>query len=330
MLALFGNAAVLNEKRPVDDTKQSLSLSLSLSVTGAALPAVTLPRGSLVSKSLPLRRPAHSPAVRTGRPVVTASPSSRFGDDEPFDVQRRLAARRAIAPRVAPPQEAPAARDPHPPPGAHEATDETELVVERMRALRRIRERRDSALRVEDDRRRREEESRVPMLQKEQQAKEAAEQRDRLRAEVYAINRLFAARDELAFGEYMAGREEELEAVLAAHEVEMEARRQEQNAADRVCQQRLRALDKEARAERKRAKAEAAEREGRRESRREEARAKEEEREATRAQIYAINALMRSAEEARFAQFVAARGGLPPPSELDGSAGGGGEVGTGG
>ena len=184
------------------------------------------------------------------------------------------------------------------------------------RAARRVLARKRTAAKKEEEKAREEHEVRAGKAQQREEVARAKEERDRYRAEVLAINKLLQSREDAAFAAFAEEHAAELEAIDARHAAEVEEmheeRRRAQRDAEKQSKERLRAqLDKErercADAER-----ESRERDERRERQREELREKKEEEERRRAEAYAINKLMRAREDAAFAAFCDARGGLPP------------------
>ena len=143
------------------------------------------------------------------------------------------------------------------------------------------------------------------------------DERDRHRAEVLAINRLLAQRDEGEFGAYMAARQSEVEEVEARHAAEVLQQAQARKAALREVERqaglRLRTEHEKERERQARERELLREREERRDAQREVQLGREHERGVQRAQVYAVNRLMRLREDQAFGDFCEARGGLPPP-----------------
>ena len=188
--------------------------------------------------------------------------------------------------------------------------------AERRLALRRVQERRRTLEAAAEARERLGEAAREGKRKLQEAARQDKEERDRCRAEVLAINRLLAQRDEENFRAYMAAREPELEEVQARHAAEVQQHAQARKAALRevaaagaLRQQQANEREREKQAKEREA---AREREASREAAREAKVLKEQEREAQRAQVYALNKLMRQRAEQEFGEFCEARGGLPP------------------
>ena len=188
--------------------------------------------------------------------------------------------------------------------------------AERKLALQRVQERRRTIEAAAEARERLGDAARESKRKLQEAVRQDKEGRDRYRAEVLAINRLLAQRDEAEFGAYMATRQPEVEEVEARHAAEVlqhaQARKaalREVAAAGALRQQQANEKEREKQA---RDREGAREREAQREAQREAKVQKEQEREAQRAQVYAVNKLMRQREEQAFEDFCEARGGLPP------------------
>ena len=201
-----------------------------------------------------------------------------------------------------------------PPPKRRGAGADTK--AERRLALRRVQERRRTLEAAAEARERLGEAAREGKRKLQEAARQDKEERDRYRAEVLAINRLLAQRDEENFRAYMAQREPELEEVQARHAAEVQQHAQARKAALRevaaagaLRQQQANEREREKQAKEREAAREAL---AAREAAREAKAQKEQEREAQRAQVYALNKLMRQREEQAFSEFCEARGGLPP------------------
>ena len=188
--------------------------------------------------------------------------------------------------------------------------------AERKLALRRVQERRRTIEAAAEARERLGDAAREGKRKVQEAARQDKEGRDRYRAEVLAINRLLAQRDEAEFGAYMATRQPEVEEVEARHAAEMLQHAQARKAALREVAAagalRHQQANEKEREKQARDREWAREREAQREAQREAKVQKEQEREAQRAQVYAVNKLMRQREEQAFGDFCEARGGLPP------------------
>ncbi|KAL1520616.1 hypothetical protein AB1Y20_022190 [Prymnesium parvum] len=333
MFALLGTPAPVAKRQQdpfsISVVGSQLTPSKPAGSQPSVLPALPGQRVPLCQQTLhyPLAKPQppssrqeerRTPQRPTGSgecsPMVIRSRSGSGGAAS----QHRGALREAMALRTAIATHAVSLRPVEAAASSGEATEEDENVPDqRLKTLRRLRERREQRQKMEESARRQEVEARSGFRLREAKLREEQELREAYRAEVYAINRLLAARDDAAFAAYMESRRPQLEAIEARHAEEMEARRKEGSHADSIFRERLKQVDREARADKAREKREAEAREKREEARREEMRRGEAEREIKRAQIYAINKLMRAREEAAFAEFKRLK--CPADTEADSS-----------
>lgn len=164
----------------------------------------------------------------------------------------------------------------------------TSIEQQRMRAVQRLRERREAANKAELEEKTRAAEARGALLLQVQASKDQQEDRAQHRAEVIALNRLLQQRDEASYAAFAAARADQFAEVEARHAAEDAARRAARSEQDEAMASRLKEKEAEVRVKKAKAKAEAEAAAARREQMRADSRLKEEEREAWRAQVYAI------------------------------------------
>ena len=197
--------------------------------------------------------------------------------------------------------------------------------AQRLRAVRRLREQRERRKLEDDEERMKEEAKKEGAREKERECKEAAEKREQRRAEVLAINKLLAERDEAAYRAFVDGRQEERAEIDRRHAEEEEQQRREranrEKTVEEAAKARLREKEREARKERKAADALVEAERRKKADHRAEMSKKEEDRELWRAQVYAINKLMAAKDAEAFAAFKLARGEpIVPMPQWEGSA----------
>lgn len=315
-LALCGRGAVLNLR---NECSQSSTITLP---TGfSQLPSLPVKRGaatqSIQLHSIPFARTAHHlPSRIENREVVLRPIQGRVGmiaqHRSPPKAGRGVDAEeqrlRALQ-RVQQWQQRLQTREEEETRVLNEGRGGGEEIIaeQRMKALRRIRDQRERREREEAEERQRENEVRSSMQLKEREARDAQERRDRFRAEVLAVNRLLAQREEAAWEAYADSRKSDLQQIEQRHAEELLAHQHGVKELERSCMQRMKMHDSETRTEKQRQQKEQEAREARREKQREEARTKELEREIWRAQVYALNKLMRTREESIFAAFQKAQ-----------------------
>ena len=345
-LSLMGNAKVLSV-RPLELVRPP----------AAALPAVKKGRPALTSKSLhDMRMPAARPLWLAGQAPPVAVPDVREAGGSAGQMSPpatlKLATRVAIAQReprkvasswppstqaaigiegaAAPSGTVGLASSVTLAEGPATTIDPKMIEMQRLKAVRRLREQREKCEREQEEERSRTSELKAMQHRAQQKLKDQHEVRDQRRAEVYALNKLYAARDEAAFVAFALLRPLDEEAVEQRHEEDLAAFRTVQGRLDAVTQKRLKARMDELKQNRADAKAEAeAEAEAKasqRLTRQEEIRNKEQDRELWRAQVYAINKLMAARDAAQFAEFKRARGIVDdePPAEPAASSAEGG------
>ncbi|KAL3912628.1 MAG: hypothetical protein SGPRY_008271 [Prymnesium sp.] len=270
---------------------QQKPLARSDTLTRSLPPSLPPSLCSEEEPSLPSRR--LSSRTSTGSAVLLRGEGreGREGRDEPSRMGRAsLRAATAMRGAIA------AACEKRPPSEEREGgwEDASEMVAEqRLKTLRRLRDRREQRERMEEGFRRQEVTQSTPRAEarsgarlREARLQEEVEGREAFRAEVYAINRMLAGRDEAAFAAYVEERRGELEGIELRHQQEAESRRKESQQAESIFREKLRQAEREVRAEKAREKREAEAAARREEARKEEARRGEAEREIRRAQAH--------------------------------------------
>ena len=200
-----------------------------------------------------------------------------------------------------------------------DCSDAAACEAHRLKAVRRLREQRERREREEEEERERVSEAKAQKLAKQSEDKEAGERREQHRAEVLAINRLLAERDEKAYQEFASSRQDERAAIDKRHEDEDKAKRTQLAETQAKAEARLRAREAEAKKERLRVAAEAEAEKRRKSDLRDEKSKKEEDRELWRAQVYAINKLLAAKDAEAFTEFKRARGGNLPLPQWEGT-----------
>ena len=286
--------------------------------------------GKYVPRAPEPPRRAHRLSADTGWPtggggsgVGASSGSGRPLASEPTAAEVRAEAMRAahaanMALEGYPAQHGILTGAPPPPPhgggglSSSSGLDAAGIEAQRLKAVRRLREQREQREQQEADEKQRAADAKADRKTAEQRTHDRRERAEQKRAEVYAINKLMAARDEASYIAFAAARHVELEEVERRHAEEIEQEQKEkqrlEQSREATLQKRLRAAAEEVKLSKQKDDEEALGRKAAAESKKEEIRSKEEEREIFRAQVYAINKLMTARDAAAFEAFKKARG----------------------